>query len=191
MDTNLVSSVRKCKFKILLCLLFLGLFSEVGAQKRTEDLSFLLGKWNVERIYYPETENPNIMNGTMECELAGNNAFIKCEYEMERLDRPNATDIVYYNYNKIYHKYESLWLSSTWPIKVLLQGDLTTADNGTLLNTTASFLIENGITEYVMDKLLLTKDDPKIFVRKTYVRTSVDENEKFTYHMLEKTRRVD
>ena len=110
---------------------------------------------------------------------------------MELHGRANAMDIIYFNHNNIYNEYESLWLSSTWPIKVLLQGDLTMVENKKMLNTTASFLIENGITEYVRDEMVLANNTPKSFIRKTYVRTSKDNGEKWLYQMLEEAKRIN
>jgi|UPI000834DB3E hypothetical protein len=64
-------------------------------------------------------------------------------------------------------------------------------ENKKMLDTTASFLIENGITEYVRDEMVLANNTPKSFIRKTYVRTSKDNGEKWLYHMLEEAKRIN
>ena len=182
------------KIKNMSCSLLMLALTAAPAQKdsprkETENLSFLLGKWRVERIYNPESGNPRVLKGTLDCQYVANGAFIMCEYNMERPNKPNALDIVYFNHNNIHKRYESLWLSSTWPIKVLLQGELIKEKNLLTLKTAASFLIENNVTEYVRDEMVWKKGNPRTFMRKTHVSTS--KNEKWFYHMLEETERID
>ncbi|WP_218058544.1 hypothetical protein, partial [Allomuricauda sp. CP2A] len=95
MYTDIVLSLKEYKLKSILCFLFLVSLSKACAQKTTEDLSFLLGKWNIERIYNPKTENPSMIKRTLDC-----------EYNMELHGRANAMDIIYFNHNNIYNEYE-------------------------------------------------------------------------------------
>ena len=94
---------------------------------------------------------------------------------------------VYFNYNALAEKYESLWFSSTWPVKVLLSGDVQEKSDSIFLETFAEFPIEDGLTEYVRDVLIMKKGTDS-FSRKTYIRTSNDTDWK--YHSLEKANRT-
>ena len=156
--------------------------------KSTEDLSFLIGQWNVVRVYSPNSENERTLKGTLVCKESLDEKFINCRYEVERPGKIRGLDEVFFNYNSIYGKYESLWLSSTWPIKVLMSGNLTREGNNIILSTEANFKIENGVTEFVRDTLVLDGKGNS-FVRKTNIRTS--ETEDWYHHMTENARRID
>ena len=106
---------------------------------------------------------------------------------MERPGKKRALDEVFFNYNPIYDSYESLWFSSTWPIKVLLQGTLEKLENHTILKTSARFKIENDVTEYVKDELIYSDQD--LFNRETHVRT--DEADDWYHHMTETAKRIN
>ncbi len=178
-------------------ILLIGLLQPLSAQtsqilKSTEDLSFLVGQWQIERTYRPQSEEPRILTGTLSCENAMDNQFIKCTYEMERPGKIRGLDEVYFNYNSIYECYESLWLSSTWPIKVLMQGQMEKNSNGFLLKTSAEFLIQNKVTEYVKGEMSISRENGEYasFFRKTFIRTSKDEEGVWIHHMNEKATRV-
>ena len=153
--------------------------------KTTGDLGFLVGKWSISRTYTPEGEEPRMIRGSLVCKPGLDHAFIHCTYEMQRPGKIRAIDEVYFNYNSIYDNYESIWMSSTWPVKVLLQGSLDTSGNEMHLLTEASFEIENDITEFVRDELIFNPLDSS-FTRKTYIRTDEDASNTWTYWMLEK-----
>jgi len=155
----------------------------------TEDLSFLIGEWEVSRTYSPSTDNERILKGTLVCKAALDDQFINCRYEMERPGKVRGLDEVFFNYNPIYEVYESLWLSSTWPIKVLMQGTLGQEDEKVILSTSASFLIENNVMEYVKGELTLDGGSDS-FIRKTLIRTSEYEEGEWLHHMTETAKRV-
>lgn len=160
----------------------------IDSQKATKALSFLLGRWGIERIYSPESDNPVVVQGTLECQYGLSDQFIRCVYDMERSGKTNTFDVAYFNYNEIYNTYESLWLSTTWPIKVLLRGNLDKVSDALILDTKAFFMIQDSITEFVNDKLVWKVESADSFNRKTYVRTSQDCPDHWKYHMLEKAR---
>lgn len=175
--------------KVILMFLFICgstcfTFAQKKELKSTQDLSFLVGDWEIERVYRPKSETPRILKGTLSCELTMDNTFIKCVYEMQRPDKIRALDVVYFNYNSINQEYESLWLSSTWPVKVLMHGEIGKKEHGLILNTSAEFPIQNGLTEYVKGELVLTKNSEGVsFLRKTLIRTN--KNDKWLHHMTE------
>ena len=156
----------------------------------TEDLSFLIGKWNVVRIYSPNSDKERTLNGTLVCKESLDNKFINCRYEIERPGKVRGLDEVFFNYNPIYNMYESIWLSSTWPVKVLMQGTLKQNADTIVLNTTAHFQIENSVTEYVKDELIVETDNES-FTRKTFIRTSEYEEDEWFHHMTEIAKRSD
>ena len=160
--------------------------------KSTEDLSFLIGEWEVERIYSPKSDQPRIMNGTLVCNYTMDKQFIKCTYEMQRPGKIRGLDVVYFNYNTIYELYESMWLSSTWPIKGILQGQLVRKAESLSLHTAGQFAIQDGIMEYVRDSLIAgtSSKEKKSFFRKTYIRTSKDPDGYWLHHMNEKVSAV-
>ena len=156
----------------------------------TAYLSFLIGEWNVVRIYSPDSDKERTLNGTLVCKESLDNKFINCRYEIERPGKIRGLDEVFFNYNTIYDTYESMWLSSTWPIKVLMQGTLNQNADNIILSTTASFKIENNVTEYVKDELIVGADNES-FTRKTFIRTSEYEEDEWFHHMTEIAKRSD
>lgn len=183
------SSIRKTIF-IQLALfipIFLTHAQSSNESKSTQDLSFLIGKWDIMRTYNPNKEQSRVLHGTLLCEESLDGQFINCIYEIERPGKVRGLDVVYFNYNSIYDKYESLWLSSTWPIKVLMQGELESSKDEFMLNTLATFPLEEGLTEYVKDELVANEEEPnkKSFFRKTFIRTSNDKEGVWTHHMNE------
>ncbi len=174
-------------------IIVIGLIIHLGANaqdvqpKLNHDLSFLSGEWLMSMTYSPESDNPRTLKGNMICQWAMDSSFIKCEYQLKREGRKDALNDVYFNYNQISDQYESMWMSSTWPVKVLLKGDLEKGEDSIRLTTFAEFPIENGLTEFVKDKLVIAKGSDN-FYRKTYIRTS-EENE-WRFHSLEKATRT-
>ncbi|MGX1929053.1 DUF1579 family protein [Flagellimonas sp. 2504JD4-2] len=150
----------------------------------TSDLSFLIGDWEVTRTNRPMSDSPRILKGTLSCKQVMDSTFIVCTYDFERPGKIRALDKVYFNYNAIYKTYESLWLSSTWPIKVLLQGQFDMSKENPILTTSAQFPIQDSITEFVQDVLTLeTQHENTSFYRKTLIRTNKDPEGKWTHHM--------
>ncbi len=192
---NNISSFAKA---VIFQLLFFGSLLFVNAQqnaddKSTQDLSFLVGEWDIIRINNPGTETERKTTGKLVCQQDSDGQFIKCRYEMERPGKIRALNLVYFNYNQIYGLYENLWLSSTWPIKVLLQGTLQKTNEHYTLITQAQFKIENDITEYVKDDLVaeIKEQGFNSFIRKTYIRTSEYEAGVWHYHMIETAKRAE
>ncbi len=171
-------------------ILFVALiFSSLNVKSQSlSDLDFLIGEWDVERIYRPDKE-PRILKGTLVCERALDSTYLKCIYDIDRPDKVRGLDVVYFNYNSIYKEYESLWLSSTWPIKVLMRIDLLKDDKQKKLKTEAQFKIENDITEFVKDELVIQNENHNSFKRQTLIRTSDSKDDKWINHMVEKARR--
>lgn len=161
--------------------------------KSTKDLSFLIGKWDVVRTYSPNTDEQRVLEGTLVCNKALDNEFINCRYEIKRPGKIRGIDEVFFNYNSIYDLYESLWLSSTWPIKVLMQGALQNNEDSIILKTSAEFQIENNITEYVKGELMIDKSESNLssFTRKTFIRTSDWEEGIWRHHMTETARKIN
>ena len=175
----------------LFCLLCFANITSVAQPsediKSTNDLSFLLGTWDIARTYGPDSDEERVLMGTLVCEGALDDQFIKCTYEMERAGKIRGLDVVYYNYNSIYKLYESVWLSSTWPIKGILQGNLDRNIDQHTLRTSGQFKIENDITEYVKDELIapVVNLDLNSFTRHTHIRTSEYEEGVWYHHMIE------
>ena len=181
---------------ILLTLMLISsslLWAQEGSTRSTQDLDFLLGEWEVTRIYSPDTDKERSMKGRLVCKESLDGKFINCRYEMERPGKIRGVDEVYFNYNQIYELYESMWLSSTWPIKVLMQGTLNQGDENIILETEAEFLIENDVMEYVKGKLIIGAegDARNSFKRKTHIRTSKDEAGYWFHHMTETAERIE
>lgn len=154
----------------------------LDSTKSTHDLSFLTGEWIMKMTYNPESKEPKTLEGAMCCEWVMDSTYIKCEYALERQDKKNALNDVYFNYSAISEKYESMWMSSTWPVKVLLAGDIRNEKDTIRLETCAEFSIGNGIIEHVRDVLTI-KIGAVNFNRKTYIKTS--EETEWKYHSLE------
>lgn len=124
----------------------------------------------------------------MNCQTVMDDQFIQCSYDIKRPGKKPALLEVFFNYNTIYDEYESLWLSSTWPVKVLERGSLEIKGEERILTGFAEFEIEEGVVEYVRDKLVMT--DSSFFKRQTYIRTSRDGADVWKFHMIEEAWRV-
>lgn len=175
------------KYLLLLGLLFFNLQSSLCQENSTGDLAFLNGEWTLTMTFNPESESPRRLDGVMTCRWVMDSTFLKCEYVQKRPGKKNALNDVYFNYNHIEDKYESIWMSSTWPVKVLLIGDLDQKGEFIKLGTQANFPIGNGITEYVRDTLVMKKGSDN-YVRKTYIKTS--EETEWKYHSIEEAERT-
>lgn len=179
---------------LLLCAINIPLSAQqFDEPKSTEELSFLNGKWNIVRIYSPDSDNERVLKGTLICEESLDGQFIKCTYEMKRPGKIRGLDVVYFNYNSIYKLYESVWLSSTWPIKGILQGNLQKGTDHYILSTSGQFKIENNMIEYVRDEMKTIKSKEQnlnSFVRKTHIRTSNFEEGVWHHHMTETAQRI-
>ena len=182
-----INRLSKISFFILSIVLAFTSTAQSNETKSTKDLDFLIGDWSVTRTYRPSTENERVMKGSLICKESLDGKFINCRYEMTRPGKANGIDEVFFNYNSIYDTYESLWLSSTWPIKVLMQGTLQRTNGKLNLNTLADFEIENGVIEYVKDELILdgTRESQSSFKRETHIRTSNSKDNAWIHHMTE------
>ena len=133
------------------------------------------------------------MKGTLICEEALDGQYINCNYEMKRPGNIRGLDVVYFNYNSIYGCYESIWLSSTWPIKGIAKGYLKEKSEGYVFDTSTQFKIENDITEYVKSKWEIKKsynEEVNVFERNTHIRTSDYEEGEWHHHMTETAKRI-
>ena len=123
------------------------LSAEAREQLATTDLSYLLGEWSVERRYLTRPDAAPL-TGHLSCSESLEGAYVHCRYELANGER-RIVEEVYFNYNKIYETHEALWLSASWPIKVIMSGTL---DTDRVLRATAEFAIEDGIIEYVQSE---------------------------------------
>lgn len=153
------------------------------AVRSTDDLSFLLGEWSVERVYQPGTENERSLNGELSCEKALFDQFIECLFFFERPERPPIREKVFFNFNPIYGVYESLWLSATWPIKVLMSAEPVDPSENFIWR--ADFLIEDGVREWVRSEWFRCEDGG--FLRRTEIRTSRDPEDQWLHWMNERS----
>ena len=174
---------------LFVCSALPAIAQQTTADKSTHDLSFLIGRWDITRTYRPNSDDKRVLEGRLSCEIVMDSTFINCRYEMERPAQIRSIDEVYFNYNPIYDTYESLWLSSTWPIKVLMQGTLEHNGGKHMLKTEASFEIANKIMEFVRDELVITSDGAT-FSRQTHIRTSEYAKGEWLHHMTETAKRI-
>ena len=126
---------------------------------------------------------PRISNGKFTCSYELDEQFIRCTYRAKRVGQRDVIDRVYFNYNHIYELYESVWLSSTWPIKGIMQSKMSFLDGRPILNSQADFFIGNQVTEYVKDELEVSEKGG--FQRETYIRLSTDKPGYWRHHMTE------
>ena len=186
-------SLGKAVLVLFLLSTSLSLLAQQSEQsKSTADLSFLVGNWEVLRVYSPNSDKERTLKGTLICENSLDDQFIQCTYEIERPGKIRGLDVVYFNYNSIYEVYESIWLSSTWPIKGLFQGTLQKNSDHIILNTAGQFKIENNVTEYVRGELIVQVEGVNLdsFIRNTHIRTSDYEEGVWHHHMTETAKRI-
>ncbi len=161
---------------LVLALLFVGGGFEsnqaVANEKSTQDLSFLVGSWSVTWTYAPGHLNERTITGSLGCEFALNDQHIFCNYYFDRADQPPIVEHVYYNYNEVSSRYEAIWISGTWPVKVLMLGELTTDEERILLRSAAQFEIADNDVEQVRSdfSFLIEGDRVNRFRRDTYIR---------------------
>ncbi|MAW80471.1 MAG: hypothetical protein CMI63_09550 [Parvularcula sp.] len=108
---------RRSVFAGLFAFFFSAGAAIAEAAPATADLAFLYGDWEVTRIYQPGADAERRHKGSLTCQPAVEEQFIKCIYHFERSDRSAIHDEVFFNYNPVYGAYESVWLSATWPVK--------------------------------------------------------------------------
>jgi hypothetical protein len=152
-----------------------------GDTPSTNDFNWLVGTWNVERDYLPNTDQHREMNGTISCDLAVSDAYYRCDYHLSSANRAPAHEVVYLNYNAIYGRYETLWISAGWPIKNTMSA--IPGPSTRELVWTSSFLIENGVTESVESQWSVLQDGN--LQRRTLIRTSNDEPDTWLHWMTE------
>lgn len=150
----------------------------------TADWEFLVGDWDVERTYRPGSEEERTQEGTLTCNRAVLDAYIRCLFDFDRPDRGPSRDDVFYNYNDEYGRYESMWLSSTWPIKVVMSGDMDVSAR--TLAAASQFPLAGDMIEYVRSTYRWNDDS---IVRETHIRTSEDPEDDWTFHMVETSTR--
>ncbi len=155
--------------------------------RSTRELSFLVGSWTVQRVYSPGSDRERKIQGSLDCADVLSGTYVFCRYEFTPDDARPIIDDVYYNYNPIYERFESVWMSATWPIKVILAGSLGADDSVSTLKTAAEFAIENDVIEYVRDELSFGANEPVAasFMRNTHIRTSEYEDGVWHHHMIE------
>ncbi len=154
----------------------------------TEDLFFLIGKWDLEHTYFPGTPEAKTYKGSLTCHKAMDGQYIRCEYLIGRMNTSEGRTITYFNYNSIYKTYEALSLSSTWPIKVTSRGSMKEVSEKKVMNLSSEFLIANNVTEYVRSEV--TFDSAKMtMIKSTHIKTS--EKPQWWQHMQESAVRSD
>ncbi|MBI1392191.1 MAG: hypothetical protein GC152_05545 [Alphaproteobacteria bacterium] len=158
----------------------------VHAEPSTEDLSFLLGEWTVERVHQPGSENERRSEGSLACARAIEEASIRCEYYFERTNAGPIRDVAYFNYNGVYDAYESIWLSATWPVKNTMAAPAFGAP--TTLIWESTFLIEGGVREWV--RTAWSGDGDASFSRRVDIRTSRDPKGAWRHWMTETATRI-
>lgn len=173
-----------------------NVFASNTNEPSTNDLDFLLGTWSVRWTYRPGKEDERVVDGSLVCELALNDNHIFCRYRFEREDAPTIIEHVYFNYNSIYEQYEAIWVSGTWPIKVLMAGDLNKDDNTTTLESAAEFSIGNDRLEQVRSSLKFEGNHQPIsrFTRTTHIRVTESasfDDVDWLHHMTEIAERVE
>ncbi len=170
--------------KTVIILIALFPFVGLAQSSSTKDLSFLIGNWEVERTYSPTTDEKRTLIGTLSCIWSLDSAFIQCTYSLQGLERKQAFDLVFFNYNTIYQEYESAWLSSTWPIKVIMKGKKLESDRSISFLYYSEFPIQENLVEYVKSEWFITFNKSS-FSRKTFIRTSKDRDDEWFHHMTE------
>ncbi|WP_299328822.1 DUF1579 family protein [Parasphingopyxis sp.] len=156
-----------------------------AAEEPNAALDFLIGEWDVDRVYRPGSAEERRVAGQLSCARAIYDAFVRCVYDLDRPDRGPAQEVVYFNHNAIYGTYENIWLSSSWPIKVIMAGSLNSEERS--MASEAQFMIEEGRTESVRSSHRWTDDS---IAYRVDIRTSEDPEGEWTYHMEEVARRV-
>ncbi len=176
------------KLKFIPALLLLVSTLQGQEQKSTEDLSFLIGEWEVTRTYYLYPDSPRVYKGNLTCDYSLDKQFISCRYEINRPGKIRGLDQVFFNYNSIYDSYETVWLSSTWPIKTISKGELRKNEDGLIFKTYTEFPIENEVMEYVRGELVLKNSNE--FQRDLHIRTSKDPEGEWKHHMTTMAKKV-
>jgi len=166
--------------------MLVGVPSETAGQEAAarSDLHFFVGRWSVEREYVSTPHRPALF-GYLTCQEALRGAYVHCRYELTN-DETVIEEEVYFNFNSIYDRYEALWLSPTWPIKVIMGGSI----QGSEFRALAEFPIEDGVVEYVRSQHRWAGDNA--FEYDVAIRTSADpEGTGWRQHMVERATRIE
>lgn len=178
-----ISLIARSQRMVSLALLMALANSANADELSTKDLEPLIGRWQAQWTYSPGTDEERVVDGDLNCEYTLNDLHIFCRYQFDREELPDIIEHVYFNYNPIYERYEAIWVSGTWPIKVLMSGELTEEPDRISLNMRSEFPLQNDVLEQVRSEMVIRKSGS--LSRKTYIRTSEYEEGAWRHHMTE------
>lgn len=140
----------------------------------TKDFDFLIGAWSLEATAQPESDAPRQSEGEKVCAYFLDTSYVKCESTLTNANGSVRTAGSLHNYNRIYSYHESLYYSSTWPIKPLGRSTITRKGNEILWVNEFEFPLSDDRIEYVRAEMTLSGD---IMETKEFIKRSNPEDE--------------
>lgn len=126
--------------------------------KSTKDFSFLIGTWSVEATVRLNSDSPITATGERVCAYYLNEDYVKCETQRSYSSGRSGVSSSLHNYNHLYGYYESIYLSSGWPIKPF--GKTTISKDGDAIFWVNEFEFQtgDGRTENVRAEITVSGD---------------------------------
>ena len=153
----------------------------------TADFDFLLGAWRIEAAFGQNGNLDREITGKRNCAFALKEEYIRCETVMNRSSGGTSESVSLHNYNSVLGRYESLYYSSGWPMKVL--GNTTIEKDGDAIRWTNNFefTIDNGRTEWVRAEMTVTQNTIEA---NEYIKRTGSENAEFNLEYRERWTRI-
>ncbi len=120
-----------------------------AAQSSTADLAFMIGEWRLEGAFNPGAANERTEAGSQRCAFVFDRAYVRCDRKLTARDGKSREQVTYHNYNRLYARYEHLFISSNWPTKVIGHSGLERKADDAEMIVDIAFALPDGKTEQV------------------------------------------
>ena len=108
----------------------------------------MIGEWRLDGAFSPGTPQQRLETGTQRCAFIMGGAYVRCDRRMLGDNGQTRELVTFHNYNRLYGRYEHLFVASNWPTKVIGRSGLQQED-GVKLTIDMSFVLPDGRTEQV------------------------------------------
>lgn len=109
----------------------------------------MLGEWRLEGAFNPGVANERKEAGTQSCAFVLDGAYVRCDRILRSNDGKSREQVTFHNYNRLYARFEHLFVSSNWPTKVIGHSALSRSREAAEMTIEMAFQLPDGRTEQV------------------------------------------
>lgn len=109
----------------------------------------MIGQWRLEGTFNPGAANARVERGTQRCTFIFDRAYVRCDRRLTADDGSAREQVTFHNYNRLYRRFEHLFISSNWPTKVIGHGPLAHRGGGAEMQIDIEFALPDGRIEHV------------------------------------------